>query len=283
MVVEIGQSPAVAPRPVDYQPAGPGLPFECFTLEDLRRRVGAAELSGLQRLHFDMVIACTQGRGSHEVDFETVDLDRHHWLHVRAGQVHRWHLGDYQATLILLSRPATARHWRPGPHVLVLDDDQLHDAEPLLQLAQHRRRTDIGPAAVLAIRDLLVAWLGLDRAEPAVGDPLYADFRALLERQATAVRTVEFYAGRLGCSPRTLGRACRRAGAPSPKRLIDEAVLLEAKRRLALPGATATATAEALHFSEVTNFTKFFKRLASIAPSEWVAQAHGSSADVAPA
>lgn len=256
-------------RPVDYAPASPDAPFECFTFAELRSRVGAAEIGDLQLLHFDMLIACRSGEGRHEVDFETTRIDRHRWLHIRAGQVHRWISADDDADLVLLAPRSTSPHWRSGPRIIELDDDELDDLDPLLELLRFRRRSDVGMATLLAMRDLVVRWLALDRPDDLPDEPLYGEFRRLLDRDVHRWRNVEEYAARLGCSSRTLARCCERAGSATPKQLIDGAVVLEAQRLLALPGATVAMASVALGFDEPTNFTKFFKRVGGTTPTAW--------------
>lgn len=261
-----------AARPIAYRPAAEGRPFECVALSDLRRRMGDTVLMQLEQLRFDMVVAPNEGSGTHEVDFETAVVGPDRWLHIRSGQVHRWILDGFEADLILLEPRSVSPAWRPGPFTIEVTDDQRHDLQPLLELLRHRRRADPDRATLLAIRDLVVRWLSLDAAGDSTGiDPLYSSFRAMLDREVLKTRSVAQYAKQLSCSTRTLARACARAGAPSPKRLIDEAVLLEAQRLLALPDATVTGTSVALEFDEVTNFTKFFKRVGGQAPTEWQA------------
>jgi AraC-like DNA-binding protein len=53
----------------------------------------------------------------------------------------------------------------------------------------------------------------------------------------------------------------------SAKRVIDERVLLEARRRLAYGGESVTQLSEALGFPEATQFIKFFKRLSGETPA----------------
>ena len=121
------------------------------------------------------------------------------------------------------------------------------------------------------MRDLLVRWLALDQPDEGIDQPLYAAFRRLLGKETLNFRSVDHYARRLNCSTRTLARACEQARAPSPKKLIDEVVLVEAQRLLALPKNNVSTTAEALGFDELTNFTKFFKRVGGVTPSVWQA------------
>jgi AraC-like DNA-binding protein len=80
-------------------------------------------------------------------------------------------------------------------------------------------------------------------------------------------RSVEYYARRLGYSEKTLTRACLRAEGRTAKDMIDQRVVLEAKRLLAYGDSAITEVGSHLGFSEVTNFLKFFKRITGISPA----------------
>ena len=73
-------------------------------------------------------------------------------------------------------------------------------------------------------------------------------------------RDLAWYARRLGCSVRTLTRRCQQLTGRGAKRLLDERVVLEAKRRLIADVTRIEELAETLGFSEATNFVKFFRR-----------------------
>ncbi len=260
-----------------YRPRSVGMPFEVFTLQSLLERRGIDELSALQRVEFDLVIICTAGRGRHEVDLIETPLDPQQILHVRPGQVHRWQLEPmYEALLILLGPIGQQREWRPGPNTRRLTADQLDDLQPVLDLAMHERQSDLYSVRTLGIiRELVVSCLGLD-VDPNISKTttaaLYDDFRRLIESDEHRGRPVEHFARELGCSTRSLARTCRAEAASSPKQLIDRSTCLAAQRLLSLPGATVTNVAAALGFDELSNFTRFFRRVAGLAPSTWLEQ-----------
>ncbi len=231
--------------------------FECSTARWFRARVGPAALRNYERIAYDLVIAPTQGRGTHDVDFETARLDRHHWLYVRAGQAHRWGPSIYEADLILLQPAAGTIHWQPGPRVITFTDDQLADVASLLEFAKiERSRPD--PQVMAATRELLFGWLRLGAPSERL-EPLCINFRNLLEVRVVDVRTVDRYASMLGCSPKELTAACRRAGCAHPKKMIDAALHLEAKRLLCQANASPPAVASFLDFDD-RQFARFFKR-----------------------
>lgn len=274
-MVEIGQrSPSETDaRPVAFTPPARRSSFECLTRAQLQRRMGRAMPTDLEQIQFDLVIAPHAGPAMHEVDFEPVELDRQRWLHIRPGQVHRWSSDYFDADLFLLPPRPTSPHWQPGPRILPMTDDALHDVTPLIQLIQHERRAPVDDNTLALLRDLIVTWLDLDNAESG-HEPLYAEFRRQVDADVHRSRSVTHYAQALNCSTRTLARACQRAGAPGPKTVIDETAVRSAQRMLGLPGSTVTATAFALGFDEVTNFTKFFTRVAGKSPSAWQAAQH---------
>jgi AraC-like DNA-binding protein len=77
---------------------------------------------------------------------------------------------------------------------------------------------------------------------------------------------LNFYARRLGYAESTLSRACIRAEGVSAKRVIDQRIILEAKRMLVHSPLSVAEIGYALGFSEATNFNKFFRRLEQRTP-----------------
>ena len=74
------------------------------------------------------------------------------------------------------------------------------------------------------------------------------------------------YSERIGYSASTLSRACIATLGHTAKHAIDLRVVLEAKRLLVHSPATVAQIGDQLGFTEVTNFVKFFRRLAGVTP-----------------
>ncbi|MGD1847892.1 MAG: helix-turn-helix transcriptional regulator [Salibacteraceae bacterium] len=85
-------------------------------------------------------------------------------------------------------------------------------------------------------------------------------FREALERDFTTSKQVKHYAGLLHLTEKRLNLATSRLLGKSPKRLIDERVMLEAKRLLAHTTAPVKEIGFELGFEEATNFVKFFRK-----------------------
>ncbi len=143
-------------------------------------------------------------------------------------------------------------------------------------IAEEYRAVDASPVTVrLLHHQLHVLMLQLHRlsdvtACAAVPDAMhlvYYRFVEDMERRYMQTRRVEDYAAHLGCSTKTLGRACIGVAGVPPKRLIEQRVILEAKRLLAHTQVSIKGIARELGFSEETNFVKFFKRMEGVPPS----------------
>lgn len=75
------------------------------------------------------------------------------------------------------------------------------------------------------------------------------------------------YAHRLGCSSRSLNRACRAIADVSAKDVIVARIVLGAKRRLALTDDPVAAISQQMGFDEATNFMKYFRRETGTTPT----------------
>lgn len=246
--------------------------FECATLRELQERVSPEQLQRPERIQFDLIIAPTVGSGEHEVDFIRAPINRNHWVHIRAGQAHRWLLGGYDADLILLEPLPDNSLWHPGPRVIFFDNEQLRDVGHLMTFLRTQNRRNIDPVVMQVTRDLMVEWFRLDGDLIDSDNQLYDQFRNLIERRITEVRSVEGYAQLLGASSRSLKRACRQAGADQPKVLIEQGLVLEAKRLFVQSNATITNVASFLGFDDVASFASFFRRVDGQTPTQWQAQ-----------
>jgi AraC-like DNA-binding protein len=261
---------------VGYQPAASGVPLEVLGMRDLRSRMPPGHRVRVERLSFHVVVLVTAGSGTHEVDFEMVELAPGRVLHVRPGQVHRWGPDTYDARLLLFPSSPVLPAWTSGPP---WSDPPVADWVAGTALVDWVVSLPPAPAADLrrsrqlaGVRDLLVATLRLDETSPVGSAHLlepYVAVRARLAGEPPWPRSVLELASELGYSERTLTRACQVATALTAKRLLDERVALEARRLLAHTDRPVAVLATELGFSEHTNFTKFFERTTGTTPAAW--------------
>lgn len=269
------RTPARNVLEVSYQPAGFGLPFEALRLSEVVTRVGRHELTRPQRIDFDLVIVCTAGRGSHEADFERVDLWPRRAIHLRPGQVMTWAPGEWSAHLLLFEDAAPLRGLPRSATAFELSPAELDEVEALVTAARRATGAARSRRALLAWQTLLIDALALDRRRRDADhhqSELLRAFTQAIELDGSRSRSVSRYARSLGCSPRTLSRACESGAGMGAKELLDERVGLEARRMLVAQDRTIASVALELGFSQPSNFTKFFRRVVGEAPQRWRAR-----------
>ncbi|GIJ79057.1 AraC-type DNA-binding protein [Micromonospora phaseoli] len=224
----------------------------------------------------ELIVLTTGGHGLAEVDFRALPCRPGTLLRVRAGQVLRCAVPRLTATVV---------RWHPEAlHGLDVDDDvptwvQLagEDEDAVInevsQLTVDSRRHQGTPAARSLLRhQLSVLLLRLGMLPSGAGrvarpeEDTFHRLRREVERGYQHTRRVEDYADRLGCSVRTLTRACLAVSGRSAKQVVDERVALQASRLLAATDEPIARIGRQLGFSEPTNFGRFFTREVGVSP-----------------
>jgi AraC-like DNA-binding protein len=103
-------------------------------------------------------------------------------------------------------------------------------------------------------------------AVPTADSELFARFEDELERSFATTRRAADYAVLLGCSVRTLTRACQDSVGRQVRDVIDARVVLEAKRLLATSDEPLAALGHRLGFSDAAGLGRFFTRHVGSAP-----------------
>jgi AraC family transcriptional activator of pobA len=94
-------------------------------------------------------------------------------------------------------------------------------------------------------------------------------FRDLLEKHFAQLKNVSAYAEKLHVSEKRLGQATAKVLGKKPKELIDDRILLEAKRLLVHASQSIKEIGFQLGFEEPTNFIKYFRKHTAQTPVEF--------------
>jgi AraC-like DNA-binding protein len=222
----------------------------------------------------DHLVLVTDGHGMFEVDFQPLSCRPGSLLRVRPGQavrrvdgldahVVRWSAGTLHGLDVHPDHPV------PTHTELTGEDEEAVVAE-VSQLVVDCRRYRGDPAGDRLLRhQLAVLLLRLALAAPPCPGTEVRTFRRLcqeVERHYRRTRRVEDYADRLGCSVRTLTRACLAVTGRSAKQVVDERVALQARRLLAATDEPIARIGRHLGFPEPTNFGRFFSREVGLSP-----------------
>lgn len=128
--------------------------------------------------------------------------------------------------------------------------------------------------ALQSLINLLMVWVGrkaaqrrgrdVPRQQPGVNH--LHEFVSVLERRYLEHWPISRYASAVGISSNHLNSICRRIGGQSALQMINERLLLEAKRCLIYTEMTISQISDTLGFSEPAYFSRFFKRCSGISP-----------------
>ena len=98
---------------------------------------------------------------------------------------------------------------------------------------------------------------------------LLNDFRQLLEQHYRQQWKVQQYASALNISVSSLNRLCNETIGVATKTIIQDRVLIEAKRKLIYTREPLDQIAYALGFKDPAYFSRFFKKMEMVAPSTY--------------
>ena len=245
-----------------------------------------------RRLPYHLLALTTAGHGTVEIDFVLQRCLPGTLLWIRPGQALRFGVEPgLDATLVSWDRELLSSadvsgvpvDDLPGPTRWQLaGEDEDAVINEVAQLGVDCSRHSSGAVAGALLRHQLAVLL-LRIALLAAGDDqaattgsesrTFARFRRDLEDGHPHSRRVEDYAARLGCSVRTLTRACLAVTGRTAKQVVDDRVALEAQRLLACTQLSVAEIGRRLGFGEPTNFGRFFHREVGLSPGAFRAGA----------
>lgn len=94
-------------------------------------------------------------------------------------------------------------------------------------------------------------------------------FKELLDADFRTQKKVAYYAKKIIITEKRLNHATTKTLGKTPKEIIDDRIVLEAKRILAHTTESIKQIAYHLGFEEPTNFIKYFKKHATLTPTEF--------------
>ncbi|WP_338815442.1 helix-turn-helix domain-containing protein (plasmid) [Bernardetia sp. Wsw4-3y2] len=94
-------------------------------------------------------------------------------------------------------------------------------------------------------------------------------FKNLLEEKFQEEKLVNYYATQINITQKRLNQATSKTLGKTPKQIIDEKIMLEAKRLLAHTNESVKEIGFTLGFEESTNFIKYFRKHADTTPIEF--------------
>lgn len=232
--------------------------------------------------HFVQVLLVEEGHASVTLEGASVGLEGPGRVIVPAAAVHgfRFRQGTRGFVLTLSTDFSTRAAGAADPLLAMLARGGIAQLSPaaaaralwlareMLGLQQEWQQQD---PLFLALAESLIRTIGRDGAGEGAAprdDPRLTRFRQLVELHYRQHRDLDFYAGALGLTRRTLSRLTAAQLGCSPMDLIHRRLALEAQRLLRYTNASATQVAAELGFEDPSYFSRFYLRMTGKRPGE---------------
>lgn len=243
------------------------------------------------QLQFYNFIFFTSGEGRHFVDFTWHHIDQPTFLYMAKGQVMAFDFsGTLQGYCVIFteayylscyaqcpegfhSKMLTPQLFSPLNH-LSKESDFSHYFDKL----SHELTQEESPQQDAIVRSLFVILIAKveasnhsHKSDLLEGEKFqqFQQFYALLQEGYTQSRSAAHYANELAITYKHLNEICKSVQRKTAKEIIDDFVLLKAKRMLVNSEVKSNALAYELGFEDPTNFTKYFKNLTGFTPKSF--------------
>jgi AraC-like DNA-binding protein len=228
---------------------------------------------------FYHLVFITSGSGWHDIDFHRYEATPGKLFLMKPGQVHSWQLSPKTQGFVIEFEESSLPN--KGADALLLAGSLSRASEyydlSIARLGNREQLVSIMHMIVkeyenqaenfeISLRSLLVALLieisrlmNKDQRRTAPADPLFDRFFTLIEEHFQKEHEVAFYANALSTTAKALTMRATRAFGKSARTIIQERLLLEAKRLLAYSDLSIAEIAYELGFEDPNYFTRFFK------------------------
>lgn len=269
--------------------------FEIFTISSLFSRQDRLDhaLDKPQRVDFYHVIYMTKGTGVHYIDFNPYQYTEGSIIFVSKGQVHAFDVrSDTDGFLILFTDDFLSRNLIHSDILSFYRLYNYHLHEPVIQpeetggdvfkiivneiyweylLSNNFAKEEILRLLLklLLLRAERIKRTLIPKEKNTEWFTTFSVFKNHLEKHFAETRNASDYAKMMNISYKHLNEVCKSITGNTAKAFIDQFIILEIKRRLAVSDNTVKELTFALGFDEPTNFVKFFKKHTSQSPSQF--------------
>ncbi|HEY6902010.1 MAG TPA: helix-turn-helix transcriptional regulator [Puia sp.] len=258
---------------------------ENFNIRTVQALVAGGDV--LQELHrhdFYYILILERGAGEHEIDFQSYGVVDYSVFFMRPGQVHRLLLkagstgylmqfreGFYfptdRASRLMVRKAGNVTHYRFDADgfqkILALLTYIFQEYVSRQEGYQEVIKANLGIFFIEMVRQYsgsLSDHAGLYTQERL------GDFLELLETQAFVHKEVSYYAGALNLSTYQLNAITKAALGKTSSAVINEYIILEAKRQLLATSSLVSQIADRLGYEDVSYFIRFFRHHTGYSP-----------------
>ena len=254
---------------------------ESFSIRDVQEMLGGKDMDQeLHRHDFFFILALKKGKGNHEIDFTAYEVGDNSIFFMRPGQVHLLHLKggstgylmQFNSDFYYPSDKASGQLLRKASRKSLCQLDSVRIKKLLELLSYIFQEYSLKQEGY---QEVIKANLGIffiefvrhrqNKESAASKDIFYPQERtdellALFEKHIAGNKQVSYYAGLLHLSSFQLNAITKATLGKTCSELINEFIILEAKRSLLATSNQVNQIAYHLGYEDVSYFIRFFKK-----------------------
>jgi len=235
---------------------------------------------------FFIIVLFEHGSGNHEIDFINYAISNKEIHLLFPGQVHKWHIEKKSKAYQLMIKPVFFEHFLThfrfsttnyiNHPVISLDDETFNqlkyefieikkeiESKNSLQELIYTRASVVGSIISKAAEKFFIS-TKIHQSSPKI-----IAFIKLIDLYFREQKTIVFYASKLNISSNYLNIICKKSTQISATQLIQERIILEAKRLLLSTDLNIKEIAYDLGFVDHAYFSNFFKNQTGITATQF--------------
>jgi AraC family transcriptional regulator, transcriptional activator of pobA len=271
----------------NFSDNGDSIPFKILPLE----LSGTYDNTVPHRHNYFEIFFFAQGGGNHFIDFNSYKIYSNSIHFVLPGQIHcvRREKGSF-GSVILFSSDFYHLHFKindilsefyfsKNTPVLSLSGPEFSAYRPLLDAlsTEYNSKSALKENIICSYLNIILVNCkrkledtpGASSPDDSTYHDIFRKFRIFIEKHYIELHLPSDYSALLNLSEKHLNEISRQISDQTASALIQERIILEAKRLLFHSDLSFKEIGYTLHFEDASYFSRFFKRLTGSTPSEF--------------
>lgn len=278
-------------KSIDFKSDIVNLGFEIVELKSFYN-VGHSSIKLARVINFYVILFITQGKGIHEIDFETYEYNKDNILFINKGQEHRWiEYENSNGYLLIFTEKFLEKHQVKFKDLSYWFFDTSYLYKPILHFNK-----EISQPLQTLLKSLYIEYnlpfskhkdeilqclfrtfllkvnTNLPQSKIDASEEqkeIFINFHNTIDIKINQSRNINDYCKWLKIPYKKLNETCKIFTNNTAKNHLDTMLLLKAKQLLIDNKKNISEISFLLGFYEPTNFTKFFKKHTSYSPKEF--------------
>lgn len=260
-----------------------------FEYTRLEKAYNSYDARDAHRHNYFEILAFNDAGGTHEIDFVSYDVERNSIHFIAPGQVHRLkrhpavkgHVLAFTEEIIALGpTPGIPDLLFSDPesgHVMRLEEATFQTIEQIIHSLNleykgenpFKKQAIITRLSLLFIELLRLKDMRVEASATNPGRQLYSKFRKLVEERFMKHLPISSYAEELNISSGHLNDTIKKICGKSVREVIQQRMILEARRMLYHSTHSVKEIAFMLHYDDPSYFIRFFRQHSGETPQEF--------------